>query len=258
MKEWFLALRDRFKDWNIYIPNEENIREFLSGFDLLSLGDRTSFEPTLHLSVSLRSFRAERLSAGVSALLEGNQATAHQELSSIQKHFPIVITRSLSEAKRWIRSKSRGSERLGLLASSAGVRLKPIGVTMQIKIDPCVWFLNDQDDVRSSNYLEDAASEFDVQGLELDWSLVVWDADMIRKLDKGWEFRAFKGTKWQKVNGSAAQYRLNAYRVLLTRARQGMAIVVPKGDDHDPTRDPKYYEPTWNYLCELGLSQLTK
>jgi hypothetical protein len=256
LKEWFVALRDRFKDWNVYLPKEENICEFLSEFDLRSLGDRVSFEQTLHLSVSLRSFRAERLSAGISALLEGNQATAHQEISSIQKHFPIVITRSLSDAKRWIRSKSRGSERHGLLASSAGMRLKPVGVTMQIKVDPCVWFLNDQNDVRSSNYLEDAASEFDVQGLELDWSLVVWDADMIRKSDNGWEFRAFKGTKWQKANGSAAQYRLNAYRVLLTRARQGMAIVVPEGDNHDPTRDPKYYEPTWKYLCEIGLSQL--
>ncbi len=185
LKEWFMALRDRFKDWNIYMPNEENICEFLSEFDLRSLGDRVNFEQALHLSVSLRSFRAERLSAGVSALLDGNQANAHEELSSIQRNFPIVITRSLSEAKRWIRSKSRGSERFGLLASSAGMRLKPIGVTMQIKVDPCVWFLNEQDDVRSSSYLEDAASEFDVQGLELDWSLVVWDADMIRKSDNG-------------------------------------------------------------------------
>jgi Uncharacterized conserved protein (DUF2075) len=258
LKEWFVALRDRFSDWNVYMPKQESISEFLSGFDLLSLGGRVSFEQTLHLSVSLRSFRSERLSTGVSALLDGIQATAYQELATIQKDFPIVITRSLSHAKRWIRSKARGSERFGLLASSAGMRLKPIGVTMQIKVDPCVWFLNNQDDVRSSNYLEDAASEFDVQGLELDWSVVVWDADMIRRSDNGWTFRAFKGTKWQKANGSAAQYRLNAYRVLLTRARQGMAIVVPEGDSHDPTRDPKYYEPTWEYLCELGLSQLTK
>jgi hypothetical protein len=162
--------------------------------------------------------------------MSGQESMAKGELSLVLERFPIVITRSLAEAKAWVRSRSRGSERFGLLASSGGKRLKPLGVTMDVQIDPCVWFLNDATDVRSSFYLEDAASEFDVQGLELDWTIVAWDGDLIHQTD-GWCYRAFKGTRWQEIRDEDAQrYRLNAYRVLLTRARQGMVILVPKGD----------------------------
>ena len=258
LEEWLISLRDRFSDWRIYMPDKSTAAEFVPNFNLDELEQRTTFEPSLHLSVSLRSFRAERLSEGMAALLRGQPEAAREELSRIQAQFPIRITRSIAEAKQWIRDKARGTERTGLLASSGAKRLKPLGIAMDVQIDPCTWFLNDAEDVRSSFYLEDAASEFDVQGLELDWAVIVWDGDLIYQPVGGWRFRAFTGTKWHQIHDAAArQYRLNAYRVLLTRARQGMVIVVPEGDASDPTRDPSFYEPTWDYLLSIGLPRLT-
>jgi hypothetical protein len=257
-EEWLIALRDRFLDWRIYMPDKNTAAEFVLNFNLDQLERRTTFESSLHLSVSLRSFRAERLSDGMAALLRGQAEAASKELTAIQEQFPIRITRSIEEAKRWIRGKARGTERMGLLASSGAKRLRPLGIAMDVQIDPCMWFLNDAEDVRSSFYLEDAASEFDVQGLELDWAVIVWDGDLIHQPGGDWRFRAFTGTKWHQIHGAAAQrYRLNAYRVLLTRARQGMAIVVPEGDPTDPTRDPSFYDPTWDYLLSVGLPELT-
>jgi len=257
LEEWLVALRDRFPAWHIHMPEKATAREFLPNFNLDELETRLTYESALHLSVSLRSFRAERLSDGMAALLKGHAVIARAELNAIQAQFPILITRSIENAKRWIHGKARGTERTGLLASSGAKRLKPLGIAMDVQIDPCMWFLNDEDDVRSSYYLEDAASEFDVQGLELDWALVVWDGDLIYQPEGEWRFRAFKGTKWQEIHNAAARrYRLNAYRVLLTRARQGMIIVVPEGDAGDPTRDAKFYDPTWNYLVDVGLPLL--
>ena len=107
--------------------------------------------------------------------------------------------------------------------------------------------------VRSSNALEDAATEFEVQGLELDWTAVCWDANLRREGDR-WEYRRFRGTRWEMVSDEARRsYLLNAYRVLLTRARQGMIIFVPQGDLADPTRDPAQYEQTATYLVECGV-----
>jgi hypothetical protein len=257
LEEWLVALRDRFPAWHIYMPERATATGFLLNFKLDELEKRVTYESPLHLSVSLRSFRAERLSDGMAALLSGRANIARAELDAIRAQFPILISRSVKEAKQWIRCRARGTERTGLLASSGAKRLKPLGITMDIQIDPCMWFLNDADDVRSSYYLEDAASEFDVQGLELDWALVVWDGDLIHQPGGGWRFRAFKGTKWQEIHNSAARrYRLNAYRVLLTRARQGMVIVVPEGDPGDPTRDASFYDPTWDYLNDVGLPPL--
>jgi predicted nucleic acid-binding protein len=259
IEEWLVALRDRYPTWQIYMPDVKTAATFLPSFCLDELGARVTHESTLHLSVSLRSFRAERLSDGMAALLSGHKDTAQEELKAIQARYPILVTRSVEEAKKWIRDKARGSERTGLLASSGARRLKPLGITMEVQIDPCMWFLNGDDDVRSSYYLEDAASEFDVQGLELDWAIVVWDGDMIYQPGKEWRFRTFSGTKWQEIHNPAARrYRLNAYRVLLTRARQGIVIVVPEGDAADPTRDPAFYNPTWNYLVSVGLPLVPK
>ncbi len=257
LEEWLIALRDRFSGWRIHMPDKKTAAEFVPNFNLDLLEQRTTYKSSLHLSVSLRSFRAERLSEGMAALLSGQPEAAREELMAIQAQFPIRITRSIEEAKLWIRSKARGTERTGLLASSGAKRLKPLGVAMDIQIDPCMWFLNDAEDVRSSFYLEDAASEFDVQGLELDWAVTVWDGDLIHQPGGDWRFRAFMGTKWHQIHGAAARrYRLNAYRVLLTRARQGMVIVVPEGDPTDPTRDPSFYDPTWKYLLSVGLLPL--
>lgn len=123
-------------------------------------------------------------------------------------------------------------------------------------MDPVHWFLDPKSDVRSSYYLEDVATEFHVQGLELDWTCVAWDADFRRSSQK-WQHFSFRGSKWQRINQVEAQrYQLNAYRVLLTRARQGMAIVIPDGDVSDPTRDPDLYQQTYRYLQEIGVREV--
>lgn len=253
LEEWLRVLYEQFPDWEVYLPEEVQICDYLPTFNLEKLSDRLVREPTLHLGVSLRSFRAEHLSKGIAALITGDANKARSELATILDRFPIAITRSVASAKRWIRERARGSERFGLLASSGAKRLKPLGINMDLEIDQCHWFLNDAIDVRSSFYLENAANEFDVQGLELDWTAVIWDGDLIHQ-EEGWRYRDFRGTRWQEIRDTKAQrYRLNAYRVLLTRARQGMVIVVPEGDPHDPTRDPALYNPTWKFLQSIGL-----
>jgi Uncharacterized conserved protein (DUF2075) len=256
LEEWLRALRDHFPAWLVYVPDRIDEIGYLPTFTLSELGARVTRETSLHLGVSLRSFRSEQLSAGIAALMTGQAASAAAVLAHVLPRFPIVLTRSLELAKAWVRARARGNERFGLLASSGGKRLKPLGITMDVQIDPCVWFLNTADDVRSSFYLEDAGSEFDVQGLELDWTIVAWDGDLIHQ-SSGWRFRAFKGTRWQEIRDVDAQrYRLNAYRVLLTRARQGMVIFVPAGDSADQTRSPEFYDPTWHYLRSIGLPEL--
>jgi hypothetical protein len=134
--------------------------------------------------------------------------------------------------------------------------LRPEGIHIKASIDPPTWFLNDRDDVRSAFYLEEVATEFDVQGLELDWAGVCWDANL-RYGKSGWECHAFRGTGWQSINAIERQsYLVNAYRVLLTRARQGMVIFIPKGNDNDPTRPSSYYDGVYAFLRTCGLDLL--
>ena len=170
--------------------------------------------------------------------------------------FPIRLTRHLPSARQWLREQARGNERYGMVVSSRAQRLKPLAIDVRVKVDPVRWFLDEKEDVRSSYYLEDAATEFQVQGLELDWSCVVWDGDLRFRVD-GWEHHSFEGSRWKRVRSPERQrYLLNAYRVLLTRARQGMVIVVPEGQPDDPTRDAAYYDPTYRWLSDLGIPAL--
>ena len=257
IEEWLRAIRDKFSHWVVHLPEQLETNDYLPNFQLSELRSPVTRVPALHLSVSLRSFRAEHLSQAIASVMSGEVESARLALQKVLPTFPILRTRSLAEAKQWIKAKARGSERYGVLASSGAKRLKPLGLNMGVKINPCAWFLNNAADVRSSFYMEDAASEFDVQGLELDWTVVVWDGDLIHQSGntaQRWRYRNFSGTKWQEVRQAEDQrYRLNAYRVLLTRARQGMVIVVPEGDSQDPTRDPQFYDPTWDYLSLLGI-----
>lgn len=256
IEEWLRAVRDHFPHWSVHLPSQLESIDYLREFKLSDLQGAVTRSPALHLSVPLRSFRTERLSTAIAALMTAQIEPARTELQAVLKTYPITMTRSVQQAKDWLKTRARGSERFGLLASSGAKRIKPLGFNMDVKIDPCAWFLNDCQDVRSSFYLEDAASEFDVQGLELDWAAVVWDADLIHQ-PSGWHYRNFKGTRWQEIRDIDAQrYRVNAYRVLLTRARQGMVIVVPEGDANDSTRSPELYDPTWDFLCHLGLPPL--
>lgn len=252
---WLDAVRERFPEWHAYVSPDLSDSEYAAGRVLDSLQGKTrvSEDKALHLAVSMRSFRAENVSRFVKAILDCEQAEAAQILKDMQKKYPIVLTRDLSAAKRWIRSQARGSERFGLVASSSARRLKPHAIDIRIDINPVHWFLNDAGDARSSFYLEDAATEFQVQGLELDWVCVTWDADL-RHTASGWAHHSFRGRRWQNINKpESRQYLINAYRVLLTRARQGMVIFVPFGDEQDSTRDPEYYDHTYEYLCSIGL-----
>lgn len=259
ISEWIESLNRSFPDWKVYISNKLEDSEYASGksLELIKEHKYVSIKPELHLSVSLRSFRAEHLSLLIKNILDLNIDKAKEYMVEINKKYPIVISRDLDKAKQWLKAKARGSERYGIVVSSQAQRLKPYAIDVKSPMDPIHWFLDDKDDVRSSYYLEDVATEFHVQGLELDWACVTWDADF-RYSDAGWQHYSFVGNKWQHIRKEERkQYLKNAYRVLLTRARQGMAIVVPEGDSQDPTRMNEYYDTTYEYLKSVGFEELT-
>ena len=258
ISEWINSIQTSFKDWDVYISLRLIDSEYGAGDTLNNLNGRKNitFNDALHLSVSMRSFRAENVSLLIKQILDLNIDDAKSTLSKIDSNYPIVITRDLSKAKQWLKLKARGSERYGIVVSSQAERLKPECIFVKSPMDPVHWFLDDKNDVRSSYYLEDVATEFDVQGLELDWVCVTWDADF-RYTAKGWEHWSFRGNRWQRINKPERKsYLKNAYRVLLTRARQGMVIVIPAGDDNDHTRPSSYYNSTYAYLKEIGFKEL--
>jgi hypothetical protein len=215
-----------------------------------------AWDERLHLATSMRSFRSEKVSAFVKAVLDSDKAAARALLREVAPRYPIAVTRDLGHARAWIRAHARGSERFGLVASSQAQRLKPHAIDVRVNVDPVQWFLNDRHDTRSSYYLEDAATEFQVQGLELDWVCVTWDADLRRHADS-WRYQSFRGDAWTTIHKEdRKRYLLNAYRVLLTRARQGMIVFVPPGDPSDPTRAPSFYDDTYQYLKSLGVADV--
>jgi hypothetical protein len=255
---WIEAIYSRFPDWDMHISSNLTDSEYGSGRALETVRARpnTYFDESLHLAVSMRSFRAENVSAFVKAILECNKSEAKQAFNQLASRYPIAISRDLRRAKQWILDKARGSERFGLVASSKAHRLKPDAIDIRVDVNPVHWFLNGKDDTRSSYYLEDAATEFQVQGLELDWTCVAWDGDL-RFDDSGWQHHYFRGDRWCKISNSDNQrYLCNAYRVLLTRARQGMVIYLPTGEGHDATRLPQFYDATYRYLMDLGIPEV--
>ena len=257
--EWVRAMNETFPDWKVFISNQLTEREYAEGQveEMLKEHENVVFSDDLHLAVSMRSFRAESLSRMVHYLLDCDAKKVRETYQEIKDRYPIVLTRDLEKAKDWLREKARGSERYGMLVSSKGYRLKPLAIDVRCKPDTVHWFLDDIDDVRSSLFLEDAASEFDVQGLELDWTCLVWDADF-RYNNGTWDYYEFNGgCRWNKIKKEERQaYQLNAYRVLLTRARQGMVICVPEGNPEDHTRQPEFYNCTYNYLKQLGFEEI--
>lgn len=258
ISEWIDAIISRYPDWEVHISPQLTDSEYGAQKAIEQLAHRPSvvFDHDLHLAVSMRSFRAEHVSAFVKHLLDRDLEQAVAAFASIQGKYPIVVTRDFAKARNWLRERARGSERFGMIVSSQAERLKPHAIHVRAPMDPVHWFLDDKDDVRSSYYLEDVATEFHVQGLELDWSCVVWDGDL-RFGAHDWEYRSFVGSRWQMIHQPQRQiYLKNAYRVLLTRARQGMVIVVPPGDAEDPTRLPAFYDPVFEYLIGVGISAL--
>ncbi|WNG37446.1 DUF2075 domain-containing protein [Archangium violaceum] len=257
LAEWLEALASSFPTWDVHLPEQILGPEYmLTGAAEKALARLQLHKSEhLHLSVSVRSFRAEHVSSFVGALIEGDAARA-RELAEALINYPVLVTRDVAAARTWLRSQRRANERAGLLASSNALRLKPEGVYVKAKIDPPLWFLAPSTDVRASDALEDVGTEFDVQGLELDWACVCWDLNLRRGSD-AWKAATFKGTAWQSVSDPQRQnYVANSYRVLLTRARQGMVIFVPKGDPLDATREPALYDAIYEFLLDCGIGEL--
>lgn len=258
ISEWLESIVRSFPHWQVYISENLHDSEYAAGkaLNILSSHQNVIEEKKLHLSVSMRSFRAEHLAQFVKNTLDLDIASARKSYLAIKHKYPLVITRDVQAAKQWLKSKARGTERFGIIVSSQAQRLKPYAIDVRTPVDPVHWFLDGKDDVRSSYYLEDVATEFQVQGLELDWSCVTWDGDF-RYSATGWQSHSFVGSSWRRINKTERKlYLKNAYRVLLTRARQGMVIVVPQGDISDPTRLPEFYDNTFNYLKEIGIESI--
>lgn len=258
ISEWLRAIDHTFPDWRVYISPNLTDSEYSANQEInsLKLKERINFSPQLHLGVSMRSFRAEKLALFIKNMLDLEVDLARGVYQSLMNSYPIVLTRNLSKAKEWLKSMARGSERYGIVVSSQAQRLKPLAIDVRSPMNPINWFLDGKDDVRSSFFLEDVATEFQIQGLELDWTCVAWDGDL-RYSAEGWRTFSFKGNKWQNINNQERKkYLVNAYRVLLTRARQGMIIVVPEGSQDDHTRKSEYYDATYQYLVSLGMITL--
>lgn len=256
--EWFNSLRHDFPNWDVYVSDQITDSEYTNGLTMEELlrGLNYNVVKPLHLAVSLRSFRSEKVAGFVKALLDIDRDTAHALYQKLHEDYPIYLTRDLDKAKAWIRAQAKGSERYGIIASSGAIRLRGYGIWVQKKVDPATWFLNDSKDVRSSCFLEETATEFDIQGLELDWAIVCWDANF-RFGDGSFKHYSFSGTNWVNVKQPEEKlYLKNTYRVLLTRARQGMIIFIPPGSDSDKTRPHSYYDGTYRYLKELGIQEI--
>ena len=258
LPEWFSALKKYYPHWHVYLSAEISDIEYTRGTEIKEIVGNLSYDSLedLHLSTSIRSFRSENVSKLIKTILDCDKEEAKLLLSKLEDKYPILLTRDIAKAKNWLKENARGTERIGMTASSGANRLKPHGICVQMEIDAKNWFLNSKDDVRSSFYLEDTATEFDIQGLELDWTCVAWDADL-RFSNNEWSYKSFRGAKWQNINDEERIiYLKNAYRVLLTRARQGLIIFIPKGEITDPTRNPDFYEGTYHYLRELGIKEI--
>ncbi len=258
ISEWIGSISRSFPSWDVYVSPQLDAKDDVLARALNTVRDRGRLNEdcALHLQASVRSFRSERVSEFINRLLDLDTEGARAIADEVTMRFPIVVTRDLDVAKTWLRRRARGTERYGMVVSSQAQRLKPHAIDVRVKVDPVNWFLAGKQDTRSSYYLEDVATEFQVQGLELDWTCVVWDGDLRVNGDR-WGHFSFKGERWERVKKVERQrHLLNAYRVLLTRARQGTVIVVPPGDAYDPTRCPAFYDTTFAFLREVGLREL--
>jgi hypothetical protein len=262
--EWIESVNRSFPEWKIYVSDQLAEAEFGAEKTEKSLAQHNSVIrlPELHLKTSIRSFRSEKVSSLVKHLLDVEGELARNMVREVSEHYPLALTRDIHKAKAWLRAQAHGSERYGIVASSKGARLRPLALDVKAKASPVHWFLNGRDDVRSSFFMEDVATEFDVQGLELDWVCVAWDADY-RYAGNSWETYEFRAApnqqamRWNRIRAvERKSYLKNAYRVLLTRARQGMVVLVPEGSENDVTRKPEYYDRTYEYLAGLGMLKI--
>jgi len=258
LEEWIRAFEEKYSHWNVHYSNliTDSSSYIKTERQKDWLVRNASSEEELHLSVSVRSFRSEKISAFIHELLELNIDSAKQLYLEVKEDFPVLISRDLTSAKQWVRNKAKGSERTGLIASSGARRLRPIGIDVKNEISAPNWFLNGKEDIRSSYFLEDIATEFDIQGLEIDWTCLAWGANFHIK-NNNWKHQNFKGSRWMNINQDITkEYLKNTYRVLLTRARQGMVIFIPNGSELDHTRPKEFYDGTWEYMKQIGIEEL--
>ena len=258
VSEWLSSLKNNYPHWDIHYSNLISTDDnYLSDIELRNWVQSVATEKhELHLSVSVRSFRSEKISELMHEILEANHERANTLVAEVKNDFPILITRDLKTAKKWLRTQAKGSERIGLVASSGGRRLRPLGIDVKNEISAPNWFLNNSDDIRSSYFLEEIATEFDIQGLEIDWVCLAWDINYYFENGK-WNCQYFSGTKWQNIhNENDKTYLQNAYRVLLTRARQGLIIYIPEGDDLDHTRPKELYDQIFNFFQSCGIQNI--
>lgn len=260
ISEWFRSAIQDYSGWEIYYSPSIFLQteEKIIGQKMIESCPTAFAVPELHLNTSIRSFRSSVQSQFVDALLDNQPAKAKALYDQLIKKYPLYVTRDIEKAKEWAKAQVRGSQRCGVIACSSAQRLKPYGIYVPTKLDVENWFLAPSNDLRSSNMMEMVASEFKIQGLEIDWSVMCWDADLRRKGDQ-WDYFNFKGNGWKHRNDAVQKrYLLNAYRVLLTRARQGMVIFVPEGVDssYDPTRNRDFYTEIFNYLKSCGILSL--
>ena len=254
---WLTAIRENHPEWRVYHSDKMEQPAYLTeGVSDILQGVTHKPCPELHLETSVRSFRGENLAKLVREILNDNADKARETWKDLKDRYPIVITRDIKKAKRWVREQARGTERYGVIASSGADRLRPHGIYVRSKIKPTKWFLAGKDDIRSSYYMEDTATEFYIQGLELDWVCLAWDANL-RYGDGGWSHHLFHGDDWRYIKQEKNRVHLtNAYRVLMTRARQGMVIFVPEGDENDATRRSEFYDGTYGYLKDIGFDEV--
>ena len=253
--EWIRSIK-HFDNWQTFAPSDIlNDKEVAAEAKDLNI----NYLDFLHLSTDLRSIRAENLAALVDAILCMQVETAKNILQELDR-YPIRMTRDLKKAKQWVKNNARPNERYGALASSKGQRLKPEALILlppnSSEPEVIPWFLGDKANVNSSYYMEDVATEFQVQGLEIDWAVVAWDADF-RYSEQGWKQYQFRGSKWMNINkDEIRRYQINAYRVILTRARRGMVIYIPEGNNEDHTRKCEFYNSTYNYFKQIGIKEI--
>jgi len=260
LEEWVAALKEYYLDWEIHYSNliDENDNYLQNEVYKNWIQKNGKSVTELHLAVSIRSFRSELLSNFIHELLDLKIENAKFLYTKIKDDFPIVVTRELEIAKNWLRGKAKGTERIGVVGSSNARRMRTYGIDVKNEISPSHWFLNDKSDIRSSYFLEVVATEFDIQGLEIDWVGLAWGADFFLA-ENQWNYQKFKGSKWQNIHQEITrQYLKNAYRVLLTRARQGIVIFIPEGSDIDHTRRQRFYDGTYEYLKEIGIKELVE
>lgn len=264
LKEWGRALLSTKKRWTVYAsPEALEGGSAVAGSKLLTSDSQCTLdlhkEQQLHLDVTVRSLKAESYAVWVNHVVNGEAAAA--ATLKAEEHFPIMLTRSLSDLRLLLRQNTIGESRSGLVASSRATRLRAEGLEPDSTFHGAYrwdhWYLAPSTDVRSSYQLEVFATEFEIQGLELDWIGVCWGGDFVWSAEQNdWLIRKLwqgKTSKWTEIRDEQQKiYRRNAYRVLLTRARQGIVLYIPTGDAGDPTRDPAEFDATTSFLLACG------